>query len=184
MKGVIFTEFTGFVERQYDLVTVDHLLTVTNPRSGGVYTSVGTYEAGELLAMVVEPSNLKQVPVPVLVKAFGAHLFSHFLKSHGPRLASFKSTEQLLGSIENHIHVEVRKLYPDAELPTLTFTQIDSAMSKLIYQSARPLADLAEGLIESAIRHFSDPITFTRDDLPPGDGTSAVFWLVRTESKA
>lgn len=182
MKGIIFTEFVKFVESQYDLLTIDHLLTVTSPESEGVYTSVGTYDAGELLAMVVELAKQKQTPVPSLVKAFGSHLFSHFLASHGGRLAAFESTEQLLGSIENNIHVEVRKLYPDAELPTLTFTQIDATRSELIYHSARPLADLAEGLIESTIRHFSDPIKFTRVDLPPGDGTSAAFRLIRTEN--
>ena len=47
MKGVIFTEFLGFIESQFGLPMVDHLITSTNPDSGGSYTSVGTYSANE-----------------------------------------------------------------------------------------------------------------------------------------
>lgn len=182
MKGIVFTEFIQFIELQFGIVTADHLITATNPKSGGVYTAVGSYDVGELLAMVVELSKVKQTPVSVLVKAFGGYLFLRFLASHESMLAAYKSTEQLLGSIEGHIHVEVRKLYPDAELPHLTFCQVDATTSELIYQSTRPLADLAEGLIESTIRHFNDPITFERVDLPPENGTSASFRLTRLSS--
>ncbi|TVQ02002.1 MAG: hypothetical protein EA381_04080 [Planctomycetaceae bacterium] len=182
MKGIVFTEFIQFIESEFGMVIADHLLVATNPKSGGAYTAVGSYDAGELLAMVVELAKVKQAPVPVLVKAFGNYLFFRFFETHGPWLAAYKTTEQLLGAIENHIHVEVRKLYPDAELPHLTFRQVDTMTSELRYQSIRPLADLAEGLIESTIRHFGDPITFVRVDLPPADGTSACFRLTRTSS--
>lgn len=182
MKGVVFTEFIQFIEAQFGIVTADHLLTATNPKSGGVYSAVGSYDAGELLALVVELSKVKQIPAPVLVKAFGSYLFFRFIAAHGPWLSAFKTTEQLLGSVESHIHVEVRKLYPDAELPHLVFRQLDATNSELHYRSTRPLADLAEGLIESTIRHFADPITFVRVDLPPEDGTAASFRLTRSIS--
>ena len=54
MKGVIFTEFLGFIEQSFGLPMADHLITATKPESGGAYTSVGTYDSGELVAMVVE----------------------------------------------------------------------------------------------------------------------------------
>ena len=178
MKGVIFTEFLTFIESQFDLAMVDHLITASNPESGGAYTAVGTYDAGELFAMVVELSKKTETPVPDLVKAFGGHLFQHFTTAHAKTLGDVSSTEQLLSQVENRIHVEVRKLYPDAELPTIGFEQVDEKTAQVMYSSSRPLADLAEGLIESSIAHFKDPITLTREDLPPGNGTEAKLSLI------
>jgi hypothetical protein len=179
MKGVIFTEFLKFVEEQFDILVVDHLITATNPVSNGAYTAVGTYDSGELIAMIVELSTLKKLPASDLVKSFGEHLFGHLVESHASTLGNVSTTEQLLASVEGRIHVDVRKLYPDAELPTISFLQIDEATSELIYASTRPFADLAEGLIASAIKHFQDPISIAREDLPPGNGTSAKFTLTR-----
>ena len=180
MKGVIFTEFLGFIEQSFGLPMADHLITATKPESGGAYTSVGTYDAHELVAMVVELGKETDTPVPDLIKAFGAHLFRHFVDAHAGTLGNVKTTEELLSQVDNRIHVEVRKLFPDAELPTIGFSQVDSTRSEVIYQSKRPFADLAEGLITAAIEHFGDPITLTREDLPPADGTHAKFAMVRS----
>ncbi len=180
MKGVVFTEFLSFVESKFDILMVDNLITATKPSSKGAYTAVGTYDAGELIAMIVELSKRVNVEVSELAKLFGGHLFNHFAVAHAATLGHVETTEQLLASVENRIHVEVRKLYPDAELPTLEFNQIDDTTAEMRYSSSRPFADLAEGLISAAIRHFGDPIEMTRKDLPPGDGTNASFVLKRT----
>ena len=180
MKGVIFTEFLGFIESQFGLPMVDHLITATNPESGGSYTSVGTYSANELVAMVVELGKKTGAPVPGLIKTFGSHLFNHFVEAHSETLGDVKSTEELLSQVENRIHVEVRKLFPDAELPTIGFVEVEPNVSEVIYESKRPFADLAEGLIAAAIEHFKDPIVLTREDFPPADGTHAKFTMVRS----
>ena len=180
MKGVIFTEFLGFIEEKFGLPMADHLITATNPESKGSYTSVGTYDAGELVAMVVELGKKTETPVPALIKAFGGHLFNHFAAAHSDTMGDVKSTEELLSQVENRIHVEVRKLFPDAELPTIGFVELEPNKSEVIYKSKRAFADLAEGLIAAAIEHFNDPIELTREDLPPGDGTHAKFLMVRS----
>ncbi len=179
MKGVIFTEFLGFIETQFGLAMADHLITATRPDSGGSYTSVGTYNADELVAMVVELSKKTETPAGDLIKAFGAHLFNHFVHAHSDTLGNVNSTEELLSQVENRIHVEVRKLFPDAELPTIGFVQVQPDTAEVTYKSKRPFADLAEGLITAAIKHFEDPIVLTRQDLPPADGTHAKFTMVR-----
>ena len=88
--------------------------------------------------------------------------------------------EELLSQVENRIHVEVRKLFPDAELPTIGFVQVNPHTSEVVYNSKRPFADLAEGLITAAIEHFQDPIVLTREDLPPADGMHAKFTMIRS----
>jgi len=54
------------------------------------------------------------------------------------------------------IHVEVRKLYPDAELPTFTCDTSTPGRLTMLYRSSRPFADLAEGLIAGCIAHFCE----------------------------
>jgi hypothetical protein len=180
MKGVIFTEFLAFIEQKFDLLMVDHLITATQPASGGAYTAVGKYDVGELMAMVIELSRKLSVPVPNLIKAFGGHMFQHFVSSHSLTMGDAGSTEGLLASVNNRIHIEVRKLFPDAELPTIGFEQIDPQTSVVLYRSKQPLADLAEGLITASIDHFNEPITIKREDLPPRNGTHVKFTLVRS----
>ena len=106
--------------------------------------------------------------------------FNHFVEAHSETLGNVKSTEELLSQVENRIHVEVRKLFPDAELPTIGFVEVEPNVSEVVYQSQRPFADLAEGLITAAIEHFKDPIVLTREDFPPADGTHAKFTMVRS----
>jgi hypothetical protein len=179
MKGVVFTEFLAFVEDTHGLATVDEILNNCKTETGGAYTAVGTYNASELFQMVAELSRLKSTHPTELVKAFGAHLFRYFTDSHAASLAYVHSTEQLLASVDQRIHVEVRKLFPDAELPSIQFRRLDDQTSEVIYRSTRPLADLAEGLILEAIAHYRDPIRCERNDLPPSDGTHARFLLMR-----
>jgi len=67
--------------------------------------------------------------------------------------------------VDDTIHVEVRKLYPDAELPAFTCEQPEPHRLVMVYQSHRGMADLAEGLIAGAIAYFHESVQLQRDDL-------------------
>lgn len=179
MKGVVFTEFLEFVETEHGLNMVDAIITECDLPSGGAYTSVATYDVGELFALIVALSRRLQVPVSMLVIEFGRHLFRFFARTKSSALVHFKTAEQLLDAVEAQIHVEVRKLYPDAELPSIRFYRVSETQSKVVYESERPMADLAEGLIREAIDHFGDPLEVVRHDTGRCDGTSAEFELNR-----
>ncbi|MNY76012.1 hypothetical protein D3C86_2154630 [compost metagenome] len=49
------------------------------------------------------------------------------------------------------------------------------------YRSARPFADLAEGLIAGCINHYGEKIDVTREDLSDSAGTAAWFTLTKQE---
>ncbi len=179
MKGVVFTEFVDFVETKYGLELVDLLFSNCQLESGGAYTSIATYDVKELLQLVGELSRQTDVSPSKLVVEYGRHLFRFFARTRASMMSHLSSCEELMASVENQIHVDVRKLYPDAELPSIKFERVSDLQSKVHYQSARPLADLAEGLILESVVHFRDPITVVRKDLPPGDGCIAEFVLTR-----
>ncbi|MFK7794974.1 MAG: heme NO-binding domain-containing protein [Gammaproteobacteria bacterium] len=52
MKGVVFTKFFDMVEDRFGYQVVDNIINNSNVKSGGAYTSVGTYDHLELLSLV------------------------------------------------------------------------------------------------------------------------------------
>lgn len=168
MKGVVFTSFLEMVEDAHGLDMVDTLIEKSELPSGGAYTAVGTYDHTEIVNLVVTLSQETQTEVPVLLKGFGTHLFGILIKSYPQFGEGTTSSLELLESIENYIHVEVRKLYPDAELPSFECSRPGPNQLQMIYESSRHFEDLCEGLIQGAIDHYNETAAITRETLPDG----------------
>lgn len=164
MKGVVFTEFVEFVEEHFGLRAADEMIARSRLESGGAYTAIGTYDHRELVQMVGQLSGLSGKPIRELLRDFGMHLLQRFASSF-PTFFEGDSLFDFLPRIEDTIHVEVRKLYPDAELPTFTCEQPEPNRLVMVYESQRGLADLAEGLILGAIAHFHESVRVQRDSL-------------------
>lgn len=179
MKGIVFTEFMDMVEQRWGLEMVDELIDATNPASNGAYTSVGTYDINELVGYVVELSRRLDTPAPALIKAFGVFLASSFVKKFPMFFASARSTFDVLREVDRHIHVEVRKLYPDAELPVFSYRDVSTDTLELTYESTRNLPDLAEGLIEGCAGHFNEVLRIERSHVQMEPVPQVVFLLTR-----
>ena len=178
MKGIVFTEFLEMVEDVFSPELADRIITESNLESGGVYTAVGTYPHEDIVAMVTRLAEITGADGEALIKAFGAHLFGRFVALYPGFFSGVSGTFEFLGSIEDHVHKEVHKLYPDAELPTFHCSYPDANRMIMRYESTRPFASLAEGLIEGAIHHWQEPIDVHRDYASDNPG-HAVFTLTR-----
>ena len=154
VKGVVFTEFLGFVKENYGEDTVDDIIDASTLPSNGAYTSVGTYPPAEMEALCHALSTQTREPAAKLVCRFGLHLSQTFAVEYPEFFSKSDSFFDFLASVEDHIHVEVRKLYPDAELPS--FKVVSRTASKMIidYQSPRRMSALAEGLILGSAKQF------------------------------
>jgi len=166
MKGIVFTEFMELVESRMGLDMLDRIITEAGLPNDGAYTSVGTYDHVELVRLVQALSNASGIAVPQLIQLFGEHLFQRFSVSYQPLFADTHNAFDFLSRIDDVIHVEVRKLYPDAELPSLPCERMAPNTLVMHYSSPRGLGDLAEGLIAGCIKHFGENIAVTRTDLP------------------
>ncbi len=184
MKGVVFTEFLEMVENQFSADIADRIVDLSDLPSGGTYTSVGTYDHQEMLQLVTHLSNETGVAVPDLVRAFGGYLFTRFVAGFPAFFEGPKDAIEFLTHVEDYIHVEVRKLYPDAELPSFHCESPEPGRLEMTYKSTRPFAGLAEGLILACVEHYGEPINLAVEDLSNGAGTSARFTLTRTEAAA
>lgn len=177
MKGIVFTEFLEMVESKFGLETLDVIIENSNLPSEGSYTSVGTYDFNEMVSLITQLSGVTKIPAGDLIHAFGLYLFDGLANSHPEVVQSYKSPLALLYSIEDHIHVHVKKLYPDAELPTFKVLDKTDTTLSMIYSSSRGLYRLAHGLMEKTFEHFNNTAQITYQLLKE-DGTEVQFDIV------
>lgn len=179
MKGVVFTEFLEMVEQRFSAEVADEIIESTTLASGGAYTAVGTYDHQEMVALVGALSQRSGLAVPALLKAFGEHLFGRFAQNYARLIDPSPDAFAFLSGIETVVHSEVRKLYPDAQLPTFTVEEHGERRMVLRYRSGRHFEDLAEGLIVGCLRHFGEHVTLSRETVGTGAERSERFVLAR-----
>ncbi|NRA92077.1 MAG: heme NO-binding domain-containing protein, partial [Psychroserpens sp.] len=56
--------------------------------------------------------------------------------------------------IENHIHVEVQKIYPDSQLPTFDLEERTEDSMTMVYKSDKALYMLGKGLMMETFKLF------------------------------
>jgi predicted hydrocarbon binding protein len=154
MKGIIFTTFNDMVEREVGIDVWEDILESVNPESGGVYTAVEDFPDEELIAMIMELSAKTSTPAEELVVSFGQYLFHVLAIKHSIFVQQKDSFLEFLKSVEDVIHKEVEKLYPNPNLPSLRWEQPDDNTLVLYYKSPRKMCQLALGLIEGAAEHY------------------------------
>ena len=113
MKGIVFTEFIELVEEKFGYAMVDDIIEASDLPSGGAYTAVGTYSHSEMVKLVAQLSQRTDISVDDLLKIYGKHLLSVFLRSYPQFFENVNSAFTFLQKIDNYIHLEVQKLYPD-----------------------------------------------------------------------
>jgi len=166
MKGIVFTEFLTMVESSFSLDMVDTIIKKSDLPSGGAYTSVGTYSHSEIAALVTNLSNESSISIPILLKTFGTYLFHSLARSYPDFVKKTTDPLDFLEQVETYIHVEVKKLYPDAELPTFICSRPNSPIElHMIYESNRHMEDVCEGLIIGSLEHFNKNCSISREKL-------------------
>ena len=174
MKGIVFTEFLDLVELKYGLEMVDYIIENSNLESDGIYTSVGTYRFSEMLQLLQNLSTKTGVSTDDLLLVYAEHFFSVLKTSYPELLAMYKDPIEMLASIENHIHVEVQKIYPDAELPTFEVIDRTEYSLVMIYKSSRAMHHFGLGLMNKTFEHFNSTATIEFEKIRE-DGTEVKF---------
>lgn len=168
MKGMLFTELLEMVEKRYSPELADRVLRKATLPSGGIYTAVGRYPVAEWQSIIANLSTETGQPARTLIHDFGEYLFGTFKQEYPQLLKGITNSYALFEAVDAYIHVEVRKLHPDAQLPTFRFERPGDGSFVFDYISQRPLADLAEGLVHATLKHFKEKISVVRQDTPGG----------------
>ena len=180
MKGIIFTEFLDLVEDKFGLEMVDKILNESDLESNGVYTAVGTYSFSEMLQLLQILSTLTEISIDDLLLVYAEHFFSVIEDSYSGLLATYKDPIEMLSSIENHIHIEVRKIYPDAKLPTFVVEEKTKNLLVMIYKSSRAMHYFGLGLMHKTFEHFNATASIALEKIKE-DGTEVKFIIKKNE---
>ncbi|GAK88368.1 guanylate cyclase-related protein [Nonlabens ulvanivorans] len=176
MKGIVFTEFLDLVEEKFGLEMVDQIIEQSDLPSNGVYTSIGTYSFSEMLQLIQNLSANTGLSIDQLLLVYGEHFFNVIENSYPGLLATYKDPIEMLSSIENHIHIEVRKIYPDAELPTFEVLEKSDQHLIMIYKSSRAMHHFGLGLMNRTFAHFEMTSNIQIEKIKE-DGTEVKFTI-------
>lgn len=154
MKGAVFISLQEMVEQLIGVAGWQQLLEQCELSSGGAYTSGGRYDDSEMAELAIKLSERLAMPIPELLRAFGNHLFKDLAKGHADLLDTCEDGKAFLLIVDQRIHVDIEKLYPNSSLPFLDVVDAGPNKLNLTYRSPRKLCYLAEGLIFGVAEHY------------------------------
>lgn len=174
MKGIIFTEFMDLVEQKFGLEVLDSIL--SNADDSGVYTAVGSYDHRQLVKLIVELSKQSGIPPEELQRVFGQVVFSNLYNTlpDNSSLQACKTSFQFVKLVEDYIHIEVKKLYPEANPPKFDFVSESETEMVFDYVSARCMSHVCFGLLEGCAAFFNEELSLSMNNLT-SDGNKVRF---------
>lgn len=170
MKGIVFTTFYAHCEQRYGVEMLDDIIEDSNLPNKGAYTSVGTYPFHEMVTLITSLAKRSDRSVPAVLEEFGHACFAMWV-TYVPAHFENKDLFDIMAGIDQFHENEVRKLYPDAELPSFKVESRNDKRLVLRYFSCKPLADLAAGVIRGAADYLGEAIEVKHR--PVAEGTEA-----------
>jgi hypothetical protein len=180
MKGVIFVELIKMAEDAFGEETVDDVIDKADLENLGAFTTVGNYPCSELVKIVMAFSQHSGLSPEVLQRKFGHWMMDFFLIHYPNFFADKKTAFGLLEAVDQEIHVEVKKLYPEAELPRCDTDRLGADRLKMVYSSARPLDAFCHGMIEACLTQFKEEGDITRVPHPTQDNATTFDITLRS----
>ena len=161
MRGVVFTELMEFVENTLGFEVADKMIENAKLANDGAFSQGGNYPFEDLVKLLTALSEITGKKPNELLFIFGEHLFSVLVKLYGKNIKEVGSALDFIDSVEDFVHVEVKKLYPDVDLPTFKTIEKSENHLILIYSSEKRLESFAHGLISSCGDYFNEPLEVT-----------------------
>lgn len=179
MKGIVFVKLSEFVEENWGLALWDELLQEINLDSGGIYTSVGLFSDQEFFSLVTLIASKKNITEKQIQIAFGKWIFKELYALAPPGTHDFIDVFEFLHGVQNIIHVEVKKLYPDVFLPEFNFLFESEKTLRFHYKSPRKLCYFCEGLVYGLSQHVNQEVTITHVECEHDNDTRCVIEVTK-----
>ncbi|MBK8480313.1 MAG: heme NO-binding domain-containing protein [Proteobacteria bacterium] len=164
MKGMVFNELERMVVAAAGEDLWEEILETTPLETPeGVFLGPQSYPDSEFVAIVVATGKALKTPLEQLVPAFGRYLFPRLAERFPIFLRPEMTAKSFLVTVEATIHLEVRKLYPDAGLPRFDFVDPAADRLEITYASPRRLCALVAGMIDGVAEHFHEEVQVEHD---------------------
>ena len=162
VKGIIFNLVEEYVVAEGGEGAWDRLL--DDAGLDGGYTSIGTYADEELLRLVTTYAASHDVAPEAAARAIGHHALLGLAARFPRYFTPHAHARDLLLTLNDVIHPEVRKLEAEAAPPDFEFVSTDPAAFEIGYMSGRQLCFLAEGMISGAAAFYGETVTITQPE--------------------
>lgn len=156
MKGIIFNLLETLVTDARGEEEWDEILDASG--LAGTYTALGTYPDADLSTLVSTVAERWKWPADDVLRWFGQSAMPQLAASYSTFFTGHDSVTTFLPTINDVIHAEVKKLYPEAETPTFDVSVGADDTVTLAYGSARQLCALAEGFVLGAADQFHESV--------------------------
>ncbi|MFK7966870.1 MAG: heme NO-binding domain-containing protein [Burkholderiaceae bacterium] len=162
MKGVVFNVLEEFIIAHSDERTYEEIFALCPLKSHQGYVGPGTYPDTDLNSIIDTTCRRLGLEPDHAVELFGEFLFSRLVNKYPQFISEHHDPLTFLKTVDEVIHVEVRKLMRDTNLPSIKCT--DGAASGVLivdYQSNRSLCRLMRGLLIGVGVYFNVPLSIS-----------------------
>jgi len=170
MKGVIFNVVEEVIGDLFSPDTWDDLL--DDAEVDGAYTALGDYADTELLAIVSAACKATGLSAEEVLRTIGHHALPKLAARVPESIVDAPDPLSFIRKVNDIIHPEVLKIYPDAIPPAFAFEDHDDGLV-VQYRSARNLPALAEGLLSGVSLLFDEQVSVRA--LDPGENDEPRF---------
>ena len=161
MKGLIFNLLEEFLvarcgETGYELILADCQLITAKP---SLMVGPGSYPDQDFTAIIASAVNRLDLGPDELLRELGRTAIP-LLASRYPQFFSRSThSREFFASLNFIHHLEVKKLYKDAELPHFRCENKADGRLVIAYLSGRGLCHLFSGLIDGVADHYRTPLS-------------------------
>ena len=184
MKGFFINVGLSHLEKTYDDLSIEDLLSFETAPPGGVYSPMVDYPDTTLRDLVERAALLIGIPQKKLSKLIGVFVFSELISMNLNWIQEFGSTFELLKNHDEYLNGIAEAAFPDFVAPSFKCVEISSDKLEANFQSTFMLADIAEGLIEAMIIHHRENISVEAIKTASVEGCSRQFILRRNMRKS
>ncbi len=161
MKGIIFNLLENLVIDKFGDEIMEEIFEEAEfSVDAPPFIATETYPVSDLVAIVALLSEKSNIPIDDLIYEFGKYMFPNLADKYPVFFKDVDSPLEFLKNVNDIIHVEVRKIFTEANPPIVKIEDINQNKATLHYSSERKLCRLLEGLLDGVAIHFGKKITY------------------------
>lgn len=158
MKGMIFNIFEDFICENWSVELYEEIFSRCPLKTKEPFVGPKTYPDVDFIAILKKTCEILEVDVEEGLRAFGKFAFIKLQQKYPYLINDEAGARNFLLTLDSVIHAEIKKIYPEAELPGFSYQDLSESQLIMIYKSKKQLCSLVEGLLEGVADYFDTEI--------------------------
>ena len=163
MKGIVFNLLESFVCEGWGDEKYEEILALCPLKTKKPFVGPGTYPDSDLMAIALKASEILEVDLPDALRAFGRYSFPRLAQRFPQFVVGHDRPMPFLLSVEDVIHIEIKKLFPNAVTPSFTYRGVSDDRLVIEYRSRRKLCSFMEGLLDGVAGYYECELRYEQN---------------------